>query len=177
MVLRLEVKGEEAVFGDALARPFGGRRARVFSGRLRFNLKSLAARIKRGVLKVSSPSVQYRELLRAREVGKRNGRYYMLRRMGEWTKLALLEASIEYLRRGYRIVSAALRSALEEIVERLHPSAGMVSKVRILRRGLETALRLLEGFHKTGVLRWAPHALGWLKSEAYIEWLGTTCAL
>ena len=177
MVFTAGGKGEEAVFGNAPVKSFGGRRARVFSRGLRFNLKSLAARIKRGVLKVSSPSVQYRELLKAREVGKRNGRYYMLRRVGEWTKLALLEASIEYLRRGHRIVSAALRSALEEIVERLHPSAGMVSKARILRRGLERALRLLEGFHKTGVLRWAPHALGWLKSEAYIEWLGATYAL
>ena len=127
MVFTAGGKGEEAVFGNAPVKSFGGRRARVFSRGLRFNLKSLAARIKRGVLKVSSPSVQYRELLKAREVGKRNGRYYMLRRVGEWTKLALLEASIEYLRRGYRIVSAALRSALEEIVERLHPSAGMVS--------------------------------------------------
>jgi len=177
MVFTAGGKGEEAVFGNAPVKSFGGRRARVFSRGLRFNLKSLAARIKRGVLKVSSPSVQYRELLKAREVGKRNGKYYMLRRMGEWTKLALLEASIEYLRRGHRIVRAALRSTLEEIVERLHPSAGMVSKARILRRGLERALRLLEGFHKTGVLRWAPHALGWLKSEAYIEWLGATYAL
>jgi len=125
---------------------------------------------------LTTPSIQYEELLRARETGKKNGKYYRLKREG-WTGIGLLEASIAYLRNGYRIVSAAVKGVLEAVIERLEPPFNMTSKNRILRKGWERAASLLERFCRIGVLKWAPQLLSWLKSETYRTWLGITCAL
>lgn len=106
------------------------------------------------------------DLIKAREFGKRKGTYYKLRKMGS-TARALLEASILYLRKGSRITSSKLKHALETIMEMLQYPSALVSK--IISRGLKRARELADK-----VAGWAPQLLEWIKSEAYIFWLGLT---
>ena len=115
------------------------------------------------------------DLIRAREVGKRNGKYHRLRRMKDgMVQLGLLESSIAYLRKGHKIVSTTIKKALEAVIERLEPASRMISKSRILKRGGEKAAELLDRFRSLGVLNWAPQLSAWLKSESYRFWLGIT---
>ena len=128
-----------------------------------------------GSLVEEAPSIQCEELVRALKAGKKNGRCHRLTRSKDGrVQLGLLNASISYLRRGYRIISATLREALEAILERLEPPSCVISKRRILRKGEEKAAELLNKFCRLGILGWAPQLSTWLKSEAYKLWLGIT---
>lgn len=112
------------------------------------------------------------DLIRARERGKRNGRYYKLKKRGEWAKKGLFDASIAYLQKGYRIVSSTLKKALESTVEMLEPATGPITRNIILKKGREKAAELVNNFRS--IMSWAPQLSNWLKSEAYILWLGIT---
>lgn len=107
-------------------------------------------------------------LVRAREFGRRTGTYFKLgrERAGRAAK-ALLEAAIVYLRRGGRIASSTLRQALKTVLEKIRYPKFAVSKT--LERGLERACNLAGK-----VAGWVPQLLEWIKSEAYIFWLGLT---
>jgi hypothetical protein len=55
------------------------------------------------------------------------------------------------------------------LVKRLCETKGM----RIFKRGLKKAVKLLEEGEETGVFLWAPRLRHWLKDPDYIFWLGT----
>jgi hypothetical protein len=112
----------------------------------------------------------FEDLAKAREFGKRNGKYRDLMKNGNCAK-ALLEASILYLKNGYRITSIKLKKTLRSVVERLQSTQHLNSRIIILRRGLERARDLLGK-----VAKWAPRIVEWIMSEAYIFWLGLTYA-
>ena len=112
------------------------------------------------------------DLERARRVGMRNGRLYYLKKRGEMNKIALLDASIIYLKRGYRITNPKLKEALESIVEMLEPATDLISKSRILKKGREKAANLLNNLRKFTSL--ASQISNWIKSEAYICLLYTS---
>ena len=115
-------------------------------------------------------------LLRARSVGKRNGKYSLLRKT-EPAGIALLESAISYMKGGYVILASKVRDAIESIVEKLLPPLSILPKTRILKRGLERAESLLKRLSSAGVMKWAPQALNWLNNKAYRMWLGITYAL
>ena len=110
-------------------------------------------------------------LLTARNTGKRNRKYKSLQKTDP-TGIALLEASIAYMKRGFVILASKVRDQLEKIVEKLLPPNAILPKTRIIKRGLEKAKSLLSA----GVARWAPRILSWLKSKAYLMWLGISFA-
>jgi len=107
-------------------------------------------------------------LLKAREFGRKAGTLYKLARWTGRTARALLDAAIAYLRRGGRIASSLLKQALRTVLEGIRYPPFVVSK--ILERGLERAYNLAGK-----VAGWAPRVLDWIRSEAYIFWLGLTC--
>jgi len=123
----------------------------------------------------SNPSIQYEELVSARKAGDRNGKLYKLRNSKEGrVKEGLLNASIVFLRRGCRIVSSKVKEALNSIVETLQPACTLIPipRSRILRKGRERAVALLNECREANVFSWAPQISEWLKSEAYSLWLG-----
>jgi hypothetical protein len=118
-------------------------------------------------------------LVRARSLGRRNGAYYKLGSTREEGILnrSLLNAAIGYLAHTRRIGKAAriacekLRQTLEQIVLKLQGRRFMLRNT-ILKKGLEKASQLLQNCRT--ILTWAPQILSWLKTEAYILWLGTS---
>ena len=67
------------------------------------------------------------------------------------------------------MVYETLVKKLLVLVERLGESKGM----RIFKRGLNKAAKLLDKGEEIGVFVWAPSLKKWLKDPNYIFWLGT----
>ena len=67
------------------------------------------------------------------------------------------------------IVNGPLVEKLLGLVERLKETKGM----RIFKKGLKKAAKLLDKGEETGVFVWAPRLRQWLKDPDYIFWLGT----
>ena len=91
-----------------------------------------------------------------------------------WRKLhfldrALLRASIDYLKRGGRIMNESLLEKLERLVEQLTETPG----TRIVRCGLAKAAVLLNGI-ENGLSSWVLDLKAWLKDPDYILWRGTS---
>jgi len=66
-------------------------------------------------------------------------------------------------------VNGSLVEKLLVLVKRLGETKGM----RIFKRGLKKAAKLIEAGEETGVFVWAPSLKKWLKDPNYIFWLGT----
>jgi len=81
---------------------------------------------------------------------------------------ALFRASLDYLRRGGRILNESLLAKLSRLVELLTETRGQ----RIVRRGLAKAAALLTGI-ENGMIGWVLHLKEWLQDPDYIFWLGT----
>ena len=97
--------------------------------------------------------------------GQRNGNWRMLNRLDK----ALYRASIWYTKRLGGIVNETLVEKLMALVERLCETKGM----RIFKKGLKKAAKLIEAGEETMVFVWAPRLRHWLKDPDYIFWLGT----
>ena len=82
---------------------------------------------------------------------------------------ALFRASLDYLRRGGRILNEALLVKLERLIEQLLETRGQ----RIVSRGLAKAAALLREGAEKGLFSWVPRMNEWLKDPDYIFWLGT----
>jgi hypothetical protein len=96
------------------------------------------------------------------------------RRSSNWRKLnrldkALYRASLWYTKRLGGIVNGTLVEKLLVLVERLEETKGM----RIFKKGLKKAAKLLDKGEEIGVFVWAPRLRHWLKDPDYIFWLGT----
>ena len=94
-------------------------------------------------------------------------------RTGGWRRLhyldkALFRASLNYLKRGGRILNESLLVKLERLIEQLTETRGQ----RIVKRGLTKAAALLNGF-ENGLSGWMFALQAWLKDPDYIFWLGT----
>ena len=94
-------------------------------------------------------------------------------RTGRWRRLyyrekALFRASLDYLRRGWRILNESLLLKLERMVGQLLETRGQ----RIVRRGLAKAATILNGI-ENGVSGWVFALKHWLKDPDYIFSLGT----
>jgi len=96
--------------------------------------------------------------------GQRNGNWRKLNRLDK----ALYRASLWYTKRLGGIVNETLVKKLLVLVERLGESKGM----RIFKRGLNKAAKLLDKGEEIGVFVWAPRLRHWLKDPDYIFWLG-----
>jgi hypothetical protein len=81
---------------------------------------------------------------------------------------ALYRASLDYLRRGGRIMNESLLVKLARLVERLTETRG----TQIVRRGRAKAAMLLTGIEnaRSG---WMLQLKAWLLDPDYIFWLGT----
>ena len=97
--------------------------------------------------------------------GQRNGNWRKLNRLDK----ALYRASLWYTKRLRGIVNETLVKKLLVLVKRLGETKGM----RIFKKGLKKAVKLLETGEETGVFVWAPRLRHWLKDPNYIFWLGT----
>ena len=80
---------------------------------------------------------------------------------------ALFRASLDYLRRGGRILNESLLAKLSRLVELLTETRGQ----RIVKRGLAKAAALLSGI-ENGLSGWVFALKAWLKDPDYIFWLG-----
>ena len=83
---------------------------------------------------------------------------------------ALFRASLDYLRRGGRILNESLLAKLSRLVELLTETRGQ----RIVKRGLAKAEALLRDGAEKGLFGWVPRMKEWLKDPDYIFWLGTS---
>ena len=81
---------------------------------------------------------------------------------------ALFTASLDYLRRGGRIVHASILVKLSRLTEQLTETRVQ----RIVKRGLARAAVLLNGI-QNALSGWLLEVNEWLKDPAYIFWLGT----
>jgi hypothetical protein len=81
---------------------------------------------------------------------------------------ALFKASLDYLRRGGRIVHGLLLMKLGRLMEQLTETRVQ----RIVKRGLARAAVLLSGI-QNGLSGWLLELKEWLKDPAYVFWLGT----
>ena len=95
-------------------------------------------------------------------------------RTGTWHRLpyrakALFRASLDYLRRGGRILNESLREKLERLMKQLTETRGQ----RIVKRGVAKATVLLNGI-ENGLSGWVFALKAWLKDPNYIFWLGTS---
>lgn len=124
-------------------------------------LKSFSVKARAIAQKTNVLSTEY--LTRAREFGRKTGSYYRIDR----TSRGLLNGVIDYLRRGGKIKSPMLKQAIESIIERIRYPKFIISK--LIEKGLERAYALVNK-----IAKWAPQIVKWVRSEAYIIWLGMT---
>jgi hypothetical protein len=80
---------------------------------------------------------------------------------------ALFRASLDYLRRGGRIMHDSLLVKLERVVEQLTETRG----TRIAKRGLAKAAALLRDGAEQDIFGWAPQFKSWLQDPDFIFWL------
>jgi len=97
-------------------------------------------------------------------------------RTGRWRRLhyldkVLFRASLDYLKRGGRILNKALSGKLSWLLATLSETRGQ----RIVKRGLAKAAGLLTGIEK-GLSGWVLDLKAWLQDPDYIFWLGTEAA-
>ena len=108
----------------------------------------------------------YTELINTLKKGLRNG---------NWKKLSKLEkafyrAALTYAKIKRKIVNPDVISRLTEIIRKLI----LIPSLKIIKAGLERALQMKTIFEVNGVFKWCPKLKEWLKSPAYIMWLGLT---
>jgi hypothetical protein len=101
--------------------------------------------------------------------GRRNGNWRKLNRLDK----ALYRASLWYTKRLGGIVNGKLVEKLLVLVKRLEETKGM----RIFKRGLKKAAKLLKAREETGLFIWAPQLRYWLKDPDHIFWLVTVRCL
>ena len=109
--------------------------------------------------------LSYDELFANFKKGMRNGNWKRLR----FVDKALYRAAMWYLKHCGSIVNEMLVENLSALVERLKETNGM----RILKRGFEKALEMLDKGEEKGIFVWAPRLRDWLRDQDYIFWLGT----
>lgn len=108
-------------------------------------------------------------------IGYEELRFYWLKglRNGNLSKLSGIQKSyyrvcLMFARRVGRIASdfvvSQLRAIMNSLVEGL--------KLKALKRGLERADELKARFERSGVFKWAPRVIEWLKDKSYILYLG-----
>ena len=110
-------------------------------------------------------TLSYEELLTSLRKGLRNGNWRKLNPLDK----ALYRASLWYTKRLGGIVNGTLVEKLRVLVKMLSEKKGM----RIFKKGLKKAAKLLEAGEESGVFTWAPRLRHWLKDPNYIFWLGT----
>lgn len=108
-------------------------------------------------------------------IGYEELRFYWVKglRNGNLGKLSRIQRSyyrlcLMFARRVGRIVSAFVVSQLRAIINILVESP----KSEALEKGLERAEELKTRFKRSGVFKWAPGVLEWLKAKQFILWLG-----
>lgn len=108
-------------------------------------------------------------------IGYEELRLYWVRglRNGNLSKLSRIQRSyyklcLMFARKVGRIVSTYVVSQLRAIINVLVESP----KFKALLKGLERAEELKAHFKHSGVFRWAPQVLEWLRDERFIIWLG-----
>jgi hypothetical protein len=112
-----------------------------------------------------SKAITNEDLFACFKKGQRNGNWRKLNRLDK----ALYKASLWYTKHLGGIVNKTLVEKLLVLVKRLGETKGM----RIFKRGLKKAAKMIEGGKETGVFLWAPRLRHWLKDPDYIFWLGT----
>ena len=112
-----------------------------------------------------SKEITNEDLFTSFKKGRRNGNWKKLNRLDK----ALYRASLWYTKHLGGIVNAVLVEKLLWLVERLEDTKGM----RIFKRGLKKAVKMLEKSEEEGVFTWAPQLKNWLRDPDYIFWLGT----
>ena len=115
--------------------------------------------------KMITKAITYEELLTSFRKGLRNGNWRKLNRLDK----ALYRASLWYTKHLGGIFNGTLVKKLLGLVERMEETKGM----RIFKRGLKNAAKLLEEGEETGVFVWVPRLRHWLNDPDYIFWLGT----
>jgi len=111
------------------------------------------------------PSLTHDQLLQCYRKSVGTGRWRSLHYLDK----ALFRASLDYLKRGGRILNDLLLEKLERLVEQLTETRGQ----RIVKRGLAKATVLLRDGAEKGLFGWVPRMKEWLKDPDYIFWLGT----
>ncbi len=92
-----------------------------------------------------------------------------------WRRVAcedrgLLEASVEFTRKGTVITDLKLLERLRVAFKRL----GVTNlRVRVLLEGTAEATKMLSRYGESGVFSWVPQLEAWLKDQTYRFWLGT----
>ena len=109
-------------------------------------------------------TLSYTELNATFRKGMRNGSWKRLKFLDK----ALYRASLWYTKRLGGIVNGTLVEKLLGLVERLKETKGM----RIFKRGLKKAAKLLEEGEEKGVFAWAPKLRHWLKEPDYTSGSG-----
>ena len=109
--------------------------------------------------------ITYEGLLASFRKGLRNGNW----RKRNFLDKALFRASLWYAKHRGSIVNTALVEKLLGIVEKLKETKGM----RIFKRGLKKAVKLLDKYEENGIFTWAPQMRNWLRDPDYIFWIGT----
>lgn len=108
--------------------------------------------------------IGYEELRLYWVKGLRNGNINKLSRIQKsYYRLCLM-----FARKVGRIVSVFVVSQLRAIISILVKSP----KSEALNKGLEKAEKLKACFKRSGVFRWAPKVLEWLREKSFILWLG-----
>lgn len=108
--------------------------------------------------------ITYEELRAGFKKGLRSRNWKKLRAIDK----ALYRAAMWYAKRSGSIVNAALVEKLFVLVEKLKETKGM----RVFRRGVKKAAKLLEEGEGAEVFVWAPQLKQWLRDPDYIFWLG-----
>jgi len=114
---------------------------------------------------MSPKKITNEDLFACFKKGQRNGNWRKLNRLDK----ALYRASLWYTKRLGGIVNGTLVEKLLALVGRLKETKGM----KIFKKGLKKAAKLLEEGDEIGVFIWAPKLKYWLKDPDYIFWLGT----
>ena len=107
----------------------------------------------------------YEELFRSFKKGLRNGKWRKLDRV----ERAFYRASLGFSKIKGKIVNSTILEHLSNILQKLLETPGM----RIIKRGVERAMEMLEKYEQERVFVWAPLLKKWLTEKSYIEWLGT----
>jgi len=107
-----------------------------------------------------SNEITNEDLFASFKKGQRNGNWRKLNRLDK----ALYRASLWYTKRLGGIVNGTLVEKLLVLVKMLCETKGM----RIFKKGLKKAAKMLEEGDGIGVFIWAPTLKYWLKDPGYI---------
>ncbi len=108
--------------------------------------------------------IPHTELFSVFRKGLRNGNWY---RLDNWEK-AFYKATMLYAKLKNRVMNPKVVSIILKIIEKLKETPYL----RALKNGLEKAKAMFSFCETNGVFGWCPRLREWLKTPAYIIWLG-----